>query len=311
MDNDLNETYITLDGYVEIDQYRYLYFMIMFTAYILILCINSTIVSLIVIHKTLHEPMYIFIAALLLNSVLLSTSLYPKLLTDVLSKKQIISYSACLFQWFAYYCVAFTENLLLAAMAYDRYVSICKPLRYPTIMRKSKICIFLVLAWLLPACVFALSVGLSVDAKLCKFTFKGIICGSAVIKLHCVMSRLVYFYGFFIIFSLDILPVLFILFTYTRILILSCQSCREVRRKAAQTCLPHLLVLMNLTNFSWSMGFEVIVARLDIDFTKIVRLIMTLQVILYSPLFNPIIYGLKMKEIYKHVKRLFCPGKIF
>nr|XP_020443957.1 olfactory receptor 6N2-like [Monopterus albus] len=307
MDNNLNATYITLDGYVEVDKYRYLYFMIMFTAYILILCSNSTIVSLIVIHKNLHEPMYVFIAALLLNSVLLSTCLYPKMLTDVLSEKQIISYSACLFQWYAYYCVAFSENLLLAVMAYDRYVSICKPLQYPTIMRKSKICIFLVLAWLLPACVFTVPVSLSADAKLCKFTFKGIICGSAVIKLHCERSRAVYLYGFFVIGSLDILPVVFILFTYTRILLISYRSSREVRRKGVQTCLPNLLILIN---FTCSMGFEVILARLNIDFPQTVRLIMTLQVILYSPLFNPIVYGLKMKEIYKHIKRLLCADKM-
>nr|XP_020443936.1 olfactory receptor 11A1-like [Monopterus albus] len=308
MDNNLNETYITLDGYVEIDQYRYLYFMIMFTAYILILCINSTIVSLIVIHKTLHEPMYIFIAALLLNSVLLSTSLYPKLLTDVLSKKQIISYSACLFQWFAYYTLASSEFLLLAAMAYDRYVSIYKPLQYPTIMRKSKVCIFLVLAWLVPAGLTAVPVRLSADVKLCNFTVKGIICSSTVYKLHCVSSRLFYIYGLVVLVNIVISPVLFILFTYTRILIISYRSSREVRRKAAQTCLPHLLVLIN---FTCLMGFEVILSRLDIDFPKTVRLIMTLQLILYTPLFNPIIYGLKMKEIYKHLKRLFWRVKFF
>nr|XP_020444909.1 olfactory receptor 6N2-like [Monopterus albus] len=251
--------------------------------------------------------MYIFIAALLLNSVLLSTSLYPKLLTDVLCEKQIISYPACLFQWFAYYFLTGSEMPLLAAMAYDRYVSICKPLRYPAIMRKSNTSIFLLLAWLLSACLVTVPVSLSADAKLCNFTFKGIICSSGVIKLRCVSSRVLYIYGFVALVNLHVLPVLFILFTYTRILILSYQSCREVRRKAAQTCLPHLLVLMN---FTCSMGFDVILARLDIDFSQTVRLIMTLQVILYSPLFNPIIYGLKMKEISKHLKRLLCPGKV-
>nr|XP_020444507.1 olfactory receptor 10AG1-like [Monopterus albus] len=306
MDNNLNETYITLDGYVEVHKNRYLYFMIMFTAYSLILCINSTVVSLIVIHKNLHEPMYIFIAALLLNSVLLSTSLYPKLLIDVLSEKQIISYSACLFQWHGYFYLTFSEISLLAVMAYDRYVSICKPLQYPTIMRKSKICFFLVLAWLLPACVISLPVSLSANAKLCKFTYKGIICGTGILKLHCVTSRVIYIYGFVVLVIFNTLPVLFILFTYTRIFIVCYRSSGVVRRKAVQTCLPHLLILINFTCF---MGVDVILSRLDIDFPKTVRLITTLQVILYSPLFNPIIFGLKMKKISKHVKRLFCPGK--
>ncbi|XP_026152044.1 olfactory receptor 11A1-like, partial [Mastacembelus armatus] len=305
MDNNLNVTYLTLDGYVEVHKYRYLYFVIMFTAYILIICFNSTIVCLIVIHKNLHKPMYIFIAALLLNSVLLSTVLYPKILTDVLSEKQIISYPACLFQWFIYFFLARSEFLLLAAMSYDRYVSICKPLQYPTIMTKRNICILLVIAWILPACQTSVPICISANIKLCNFNFKGVICSSTVYKLHCVSSRLLYVFGLVTLVNLLILPVLFILFTYIRIFIISFQSGREVRRKAAQTCLPHLIVLIS---YSCSFGFDGLIARLETNFPTTVHLIMTLQVILYHPLFNPIIYGLKMREIYKHLRKLFCPG---
>ncbi|XP_026150824.1 olfactory receptor 11A1-like [Mastacembelus armatus] len=303
MDNNLNVTYLTLDGYVEVHRYRYLYFVILFTAYILIICSNSTIVYLIVIHKNLHEPMYIFIAALLINSVLLSTAAYPKILIDVLSEKQIISYPACLFQWLIYYSLGCSEFLLLAAMSYDRYVSICKPLQYPTIMTKRTVCILLVLAWILPPCQISGAVTLSADAKLCKFSFKGIICSSAVLKLHCALSRLLYVYGLVVLVNFIFLPVLFVLFTYIRIFIITFRRGREVRRKAAQTCLPHLIVLIN---YSCLLGFDLLIARLETDFPPIVRLIMALEVILYNPVFNPIIYGLKMKEIYKHLRKLFC-----
>ncbi|XP_026232462.1 olfactory receptor 11A1-like [Anabas testudineus] len=301
--NLVNVTYIIFDGHVEVDKYRYLYFVILFTAYILILCTNSTIVCLIVIHRNLHEPMYIFIAALLVNSILFSTNIYPKLLIDFLSEKQIISYSGCLFQWFAYYSLASSEFLLLTVMAYDRYVSICKPLQYPTIMRQTNIRFFLTAAWLLPACQTAVPVGLSADAKLCNYYFKGIICSSTVYKLHCGSSRVLLVYGLVVSVNVIILPVFFILLTYTRIIIICYRSCREVRTKAAQTCLPHLLVLLN---FSCLCAYDVLLVRLDTNFSKTVNLIMTLQIILYHPLFNPIIYGLKMKEIYKQLKRLFC-----
>ncbi|XP_044071835.1 olfactory receptor 11A1-like [Siniperca chuatsi] len=303
MDNTLNVTFITLGGYVEVEKYRYVYFVIMFTAYILIICSNSTIVFIIMIHKSLHEPMYIFIAALLINSVLFSTAIYPKLLIDFLSEKQIISYSACLFQWFIYYSLAGSEFLLLAAMAYDRYVSICKPLQYPTIMRKTTVNLFLVLAWLVPDCQLAVPIVLNANKKLCNFTLKGIICNSTVYKLHCVSSGVLNIYGLIVFVNLALLPVLFILFTYTRIFIISYRSCREVRRKAAQTCLPHLIVLIN---FSCLTAYDVLLLRLETDFPQTVRLIMTLQIVMYHPLFNPIMYGLKMKEIYKHLKRLFC-----
>ncbi|XP_028447269.1 olfactory receptor 10J4-like [Perca flavescens] len=303
MDDELNVTYITFDGHVELQKYRYLYFVIMFTAYILIICSNSTILGIIVINKALHEPMYIFIAALLINSVLFSTAIYPKLLIDFLSEKQIISYSACLFQWFIYYTLGVSEFFLLSVMAYDRYVSICKPLQYPTIMSKTTVNIFLILAWLLPACQVSVVILLSANRKLCNFILKGIICNSTVQKLHCVSSAVLNIYGLIGFVCDSPLSLLFILFTYTRVFIITYRSSREVRRKAAQTCLPHLLVLIN---FSCLSGYDVLLPRLETDFPKTVRLIMFLQVILYHPLFNPIIYGLKMKDIYKHLMVLYC-----
>ncbi|KAM8748377.1 olfactory receptor 6N2-like [Acanthopagrus schlegelii] len=307
MDDGLNVTYITLDGYVELNKYRYLYFVIMLTAYILIICSNSIIVYLIWSHQNLHEPMYIFIAALSVNSVLFSTAIYPKLLTDSLSEKQIISHAACFFQWFLFYSSGGSDFLLLAAMAYDRYVSICKPLQYPTIMRTTTLSIFLVLAWLLPACQTSVPAILSADMKLCHSTLKGIFCNNSFYNLNCVSSRARSIFGVFALLDVGLFPFLFILFTYTRILIISYQSNRNVRKKAAQTCLPHLLVLIS---FSCLCAYDIIIVRMESDFPKTVHFIMTLQAVLYHPLFNPIIYGLKMKEINKHLKRLFCQAKL-
>nr|XP_020443933.1 olfactory receptor 11A1-like [Monopterus albus] len=307
MDDELmNVTYLTFWGHVDVAKYRYVYFVVIFAVYILIICSNSTIVCLIWIHKNLHEPMYIFIAALLINSVLLSTTVYPKLLVDFLSEKQIISYSACLFQFDIFYSLLSSEFLLLAAMAYDRYVSICKPLQYPVIMRKTTLCILLPLAWLMPACQMAVATGLTAKEKLCSHTLQGIFCNNVIYKLQCVISTTRTIHDMIMLVNFAILPVLFILFTYIRILIISYRSSREVRKKAAQTCLPHLIVLIN---FSCLCTYDVIIVRLESHIPKIVSLIMSLQVILYHPLFNPIIYGLKMKEIFKHLKKLFSQAK--
>ncbi|XP_070694352.1 olfactory receptor 2T11-like [Pempheris klunzingeri] len=305
MDEGLNVTYITLGGYVEMEKYRYVYFVIIFTVYILIICSNSTIVFLIVIHQNLHEPMYIFIAALLINSVLLSTTIHPKLLIDVLSKKQITSHSVCHFQYFIFYTSCGSEFYLLAAMAYDRYVSICKPLQYVTIMGKPTVSVFLVLSWFVPACQIAGSAALSANRKICNFTLKGIFCNNAVYRLHCVSSSVLSVYGVICLLTI-FFPMLYIIFTYTKILLVCHRSSKEVRTKAAQTCLPHLIVLINFFLFG---SFDTIVLRLESDIPKTAHLIMNLQLVLYHPLFNPIIYGLKMKEISKHLKRLFCKIK--
>ncbi|XP_037344829.2 olfactory receptor 11A1-like [Pungitius pungitius] len=301
MDYRLNVTYITFGGHVEVQKYKYLYFVIMFTVYILVVNSNFSIVGIIMIHKNLHEPMYIFIAALLINSVLFSTVIYPKLLIDFLSEKQIISYPACLFQWFLYYWLAASDFYLLSIMAYDRYVSICNPLKYTTIMQKTTVNVFLIFAWILPACLCLLGLLLNAKNKICKFHLKGILCNSTIQTLHCVRSTIVNIYGLFLLVIFVILPVLFILFTYSRILVVS-YRCRGVRRRAAQTCLPHLLVLINFSCFT---AYDVLLSRLESDSSNIVRLIMALQVVIYHPLFNPIIYGLKIRRIYDHLKKLF------
>uniref|UniRef100_A0A673BJN5 Olfactory receptor n=1 Tax=Sphaeramia orbicularis TaxID=375764 RepID=A0A673BJN5_9TELE len=302
-----NVTYITFAGHMEVQKYKYVYFMIVFITYILIICSNSTIICLIWIHRNLHEPMYIFIAALLLNSILLSTVVYPKLLIDFLSEKQVISYSACLFQYFMFYAFASSEYLLLSAMAYDRYVSICKPLQYPTIMRKTTVTLLLVYAWLVPIIQLGISAILIDRQKFCTFTLQTVFCSNSIHKLYCVASRTLTIYGFALLTNLSILPVIFILFTYAKIFIITYRSSKEVRKKAAQTCLPHLLVLIN---FSLLSTYNIIIVRLEADVPKTAYLITTLQLVLYPPLFNPVIYGLIMKDIYAHFKNLFCSLKV-
>ncbi|KAF3694377.1 Olfactory receptor 6K3 Olfactory receptor OR1-18 [Channa argus] len=307
MEEDQNLTYLIFDGYVELHKYRYLYFMIFFIIYFLIICSNCTIVYLIWKHQNLHEPMYIFIAALLLNSVLFSTNIYPKLLIDSLSEKQIISYPACLVQYFMFYSLGDSEFLLLTAMAYDRYVSICKPLQYSTIMRKKTVGIILVLAWFFPACQILGLATMSSYQKLCSSTLKVIFCNNSFFKLFCATSRAITVFGVFTVINDVVFPVIFIIYTYTRILIICYKSSGDVRQKAAQTCLPHLLLLIN---YFILITYDLIIVRLESEFTDTERLIMTLQLVLYNPLFNPIIYGLKMKEISKHLKRLFCQQKM-
>ncbi|KAM9710783.1 olfactory receptor 4B13-like [Menidia menidia] len=306
MADKLNITYIILSGLVQVQRYRSLYFFLMLTVYILIICCNTVIVSLIVIHKSLHEPMYVFIAALLINSVLFSTNIYPKLLIDFLSETQMISYQACLVQVFGFYTLTCSEFLLLAVMSYDRFVSICKPLQYPTIMRKRTVCILLILAWLLPASHVSVAVLLNAKRKLCRFNLRGLFCNNSVDQLYCVSSLAISMYGVAIIFNIAFSPMIFIIFTYTKILIIAYRSCGEVRRKAAQTCLPHLLVLIN---YICLLFYDMTIVRLDSNLPKTARLIMTVQIVTYNPLFNPIVYGLRMKEISRHLKEIVFRSK--
>uniref|UniRef100_A0A8C6SBM1 G-protein coupled receptors family 1 profile domain-containing protein n=1 Tax=Neogobius melanostomus TaxID=47308 RepID=A0A8C6SBM1_9GOBI len=248
-----------------------------FSAFVVIICSNSTIVWLIWFHKNLHEPMYFFIAALLLNSILFSSAIYPKILLDILSEKQVVTYSTCLFQWYILYAIAGAEFWLLMFMALDRYLAICKPLQYPTIMTKSRVNVLLTVAWTVPASQFIITISAASQRKICHFVTRGIICNTFA-------------------------PVIFNCFTYIHIFITANRRGLEVRKKAMSTCLPHLVVLFN---YFCLCSFDVLLARVEEEFPQLGRFIMSVQLILYHPLFNPFIYGLKMKKISTHLQRIF------
>nr|XP_057938394.1 olfactory receptor 10J4-like [Doryrhamphus excisus] len=303
MDAEFNRTYIILGGYVGVDKYGYLYFVILLALYLLILCTNLTIICVICIHRNLHEPMYIFIAALSVNSILMSATIYPKLFIDVLSRRQIISHSACMFQYFIFYSIGISDILLLSAMAYDRYVSICKPLQYSIIMGRITVTVLLALAWFIPALQVAVAIVVNSKQKLCDFTTDGFFCNNKIFRLYCVQSTFLKVYPMFILLNVIIVPAIFIIFTYIKIFLIAYHSCPEVRKKATETCLPHLIILMCCF---FLCIFDVISARMQSDLPNGVNLIMSLQIVMYGPLFNPIIYGVKMKEISKHIKRLLC-----
>uniref|UniRef100_A0A3B3CC53 Olfactory receptor n=2 Tax=Oryzias melastigma TaxID=30732 RepID=A0A3B3CC53_ORYME len=249
--------------------------------------------------------MYFLIAALLVNSVLFSTNIYPKLLIDFLSEKQIISYQLCLLQIYIFYSLSLSEFLLLAFMAFDRYVAICKPLSYPRIMRQATVSTLMALAWLLPACHLAVHAAVNVNSKLCRLTVKAVFCNNAFTALYCFIPKMLFIYGLTTVTNIWICPLFFVLFSYTKILIVSCKSCGKIKKKAAQTCLPHLLVLIN---FSLLTIYHVIVVRVAYGLPDMINFILTIQIIMCHPLLNPVIYGLKMKAIYKYVK-IWVAGK--
>ncbi|XP_061698656.1 olfactory receptor 11A1-like [Syngnathoides biaculeatus] len=294
---------IVLGGYVDVDKYRYVYFVFLLILYVFIICCNCTIICVVWLHRNLHEPMYVFIAALSVNSLLFSTAIYPKLFVDVLSQSQTVSRAACMSQLFFFYTLAASDFLLLSAMAYDRYVSICKPLQYATTMGASTVTVFLVLAWFLPACQIAVATVLNAKQKMCKFVLKGIFCNTSVNMLHCVRSKTLVTYGAFIFINIGVVPVLFILYTYIKIFLVVFRRCNRVREKAAETCVPHMMVLIS---FSCLVAFDIIVSRMEPELPKRVHVIMMLQIVVYNPLFNPIIYGVKMKEIWKHIRKSFA-----
>ncbi|XP_072531062.1 olfactory receptor 10J4-like [Salminus brasiliensis] len=307
MDYFTNVTYLSLEGHVELEKYRYVYFIVCLAVYLLIICCNSVVIFVISKNKHLHEPMYIFIAALLCNSLFGTAALYPKLLNDFLSESQTVSREACIFQAFFIYTYGAAEFTLLSAMAYDRYVSICKPLQYATLVKMSTIRKFLFCCWFVPSCETGVGMILMYQLTLCKFKINRIYCNNgAIVQLSCGDTSIKTSYGM-LIFSIAVFPpVMFVIYSYMVILVVCLKSSAECRRKALQTCFPHLLIF---TSFTCTSCFEVIYGRLDTHIPHIVAMVLSVENMVIPPLLNPIVYGIKLQEILNSIKKIFRKKK--
>ena len=133
-------TEFILIGFTDHPQLKTPLFLVFFTIYLITMVGNLGLVALIVTERRLHTPMYIFLGNLALMYSCCSSAITPKMLQNLFSKDRMISLYECIVQFY-FFCLAETaECFLLAAMAYDRYVAICKPLQYHTMMSK-KLCI--------------------------------------------------------------------------------------------------------------------------------------------------------------------------
>ena len=115
------------------------YFVATLLVYLLTIVMNLTLIVTIIMEKTLHEPMFIFLCSLCVNGQFGASTFYPKILVDLSSDLSIVSYKTCLGQMFVIYGYIFCEGTTLTVMAYDRYVVICKPLNYHSIVTPQKV----------------------------------------------------------------------------------------------------------------------------------------------------------------------------
>ncbi|XP_071392221.1 olfactory receptor 11A1-like [Centroberyx affinis] len=304
MEEGFNETYLTLPGHARFDKLRYLFFFMFLTVYIFASFTDSLIIFLICSQRSLHKPMYVFIAALLLNSLAGSTAVYPKLLSDFLSERPFVSRSACLCQAFVVYFLGGSSFMLLSVMAFDRYISICEPLRYATLVSPSAVAALLLLAWLLPAGLLAGGALLAGRLRLCRFQLDRLYCDIySFVNLSCGSTLVNNMYSLLCNAMIVFLPIVFVLFSYSRILVVCLRQSGSFRGKAMRTCLPHLLVFIN---YSICTVFELVNNRLQADVDAVVPGVMSILMVIITTLFNPVVYGLKTQEISKRVKKLLC-----
>ncbi|XP_065279679.1 olfactory receptor 52E4-like [Emys orbicularis] len=275
------------------------------TMYTIAVLGNFSILFIVKREPSLHEPMYYFLCMLAITDLVLSTSTVPKMLNIFWFNSTEINFSACLTQMYFIHCFTGMESGIFVAMALDRYVAICDPLRHSTILTNSVVA-KIGLAVVLRAGILALPYPFL--ARQWPYCRTNIIPHSycehiAVVKLSCADTRLSSYYGLFILFSVVGLDVIFITVSYIQILkaIFSLPT-KDARLKTFGTCGSHLcaILVFYIPDF-----FSSITHRFGHNVPLHFLILLANVYLLVPPLLHPIIYGVRTKQIRDRLLRLF------
>ena len=270
-------------------------FILFSVAYLLTLLGNVLIVLLIRLDGRLHTPMYFFLSNLSLVDVSYATSIVPQMLAHFLVEHKGIPYVSCAAQLFFSLGLGGTEFVLLAVMAYDRYVAVCDPLRYPVIMHGGLCARLAITSWLSGSVNSLIHTAITFQLPMCTNKYiDHISCELlAVVRLACVdtSSNEVAIMVSSIVLLMT--PFCLVLLSYIRIVstILKIQS-TEGRKKAFHTCASHLTVVV----LCYGMAIFTYIQPNSSPSVLQEKLISLFYAIL-TPMLNPMIYSLRNKEV--------------
>ncbi|KAM5129397.1 olfactory receptor 6N2-like [Mantella aurantiaca] len=298
-----NQSLITqfiIVGFPDLGGSEGLLFFLLCISYIFTLSGNFTIISLICTHSQLHVPLYIFVAILSFLEIWYTTVTIPKMLTNLLNVK-IISSVGCILQIYFFHTLGITETYLLTAMAFDRYMAICNPLRYPSIMTITCCFKFAACCWVIgfvgPLTQVILLSRLffchsnRVEHIFCDFApLMNLACSD--ISLNVKVDFVINFFIIFISFTCILMSYFKIIYTVLQI------KTAEGRKKAFSTCGAHLTVVFL---FFGSVCF-MYVRPIKISSSNYDRIMAVIYSVL-TPMCNPVIYSLRNHEIRRVLRK--------
>ncbi|XP_056284018.1 olfactory receptor 11H6-like [Pseudoliparis swirei] len=284
-----------LSGFNETMNYKVALFSLTLLYYSFIVLVNVALIVTIILDKNMHEPMYILLCTFCMNGLYGTTGFYPKMLWDLLSPVNVISYSECLFQALVMYSSACCDLSILSAMAYDRYVAICRPLEYHSIMSKQRVLLLVCFSWLTPFCISAINIILTSRLKLCSPYIDRLFCMNwVIVKLACfpTQTNVNTIVGYITI-MIYMFHGVFIVWSYMYV-IKTCVNSLENRAKFMQTCVPHLTSLLI---FLVTVLFGVFNTRFGSTLPPTIQHIIAIELITISSIMNPLFYGFKLTLI--------------
>ncbi|XP_056466384.1 olfactory receptor 56A4-like [Gadus chalcogrammus] len=276
--------------------------------YVMILFCNILVFTTIILTKSLHSPMFILLLNLPVLDVMGATALLPQLLHSIVSNDRSISYPGCFLQALLLHIYASGNFLFLTAMAYDRYIAICLPLRYHSLMSSNILIRIIVVVWLFDIFILAVLFGISTRFKFCMNNIVDVFCNNpSLVKLVCGDSSVNNYYGLFTIILIQGGSLIIVTYTYIQILV-TCLKTKQsdARGKALQTCGTHLIVFLLLE-------INALIAMLSHRFESVsphLRRAIGLSIILFPPVLNPLIYGLNTKELQKNMIKIIKRARL-
>lgn len=302
MNSSVSTIPITFTLYSSLGLYNFALLICISVLYISGLCVNFFLILVICVEPRLHRPMYVLLVNLSLSGVMGSSSVCPNIIKHLVMNRQQSSLEGCLTQVFFTNVYAGCIFCILALMAYDRYISICKPLRYHSIMTPAKLKLMLSVVYLILSLSSIIQVYLTSRLTLCRHTVDKLLCDSLVIaNLSCKNTTVISVYGLCCAVCVVVLPCFLVILSYFHIFIVILKTSKDSQRKALQTCTPHMVTFIN---FSVASFFGVIYNRLSQEVPRGVNIFICVNFFVIPPLLHPIIYGIKMQEIQHSINRL-------
>ncbi|CAM4318390.1 unnamed protein product, partial [Lepidochelys olivacea] len=266
---------------------------------------NFTILFIVKREPSLHTPMFYFVCMLAVTDLLTSTSTLPKMLSIFWFNSREINFSACLTQMYFVHSFSGMESGILVAMALDRYVAICHPLRHSSTLTNSVV-VKIGLAVVLRSCILALPYPFLVRrlpycrTNIIPHTYCRHI---AVVNLACADIHINSYYGLFNLFSMIGMDVFFIAVSYTQILwAIFCLPTKDAQLKTFRTCISHLCAILALYIPDFFSSF---MQRFGHNVPHHFLVLFANMYLLVPPMLHPIIYGVRTKQIWGRLLQLF------
>nr|XP_033776609.1 olfactory receptor 5AP2-like [Geotrypetes seraphini] len=299
--NQTSVTEFVLLGFANVSHLKTVLFLFFFVIYLMTVLLNAGIIVLIHLDNNLHKPMYFFLSHLAFVDLCCSSDVAPKIMVGLLYDNKVISYLGCAAQLYFFIAFACTDNFLLAAMAYDRYVAICNPFMYHIIVTKRLCSQLVVLCYFSSALHSLIQTGTTFQLSFCRYNeINHFFCDiPPLMKISCSDTYVHEIVIAIFVASVTVFSILVILTSYTFILfsILRIRSA-EGRHKAFSTCASHFV---SVTLFYGTIIFMYMrpSSSYSLEHDRVVSVFYTMMI----PVLNPLIYSLRNKEMKNAIRK--------